>query len=92
MKTIYKFTLEIGETILHLPKNAKPVHVQEQFGELQIWVELDPFSTDKIDRCFRVFGTGQTIDEFEGLKIEYIGTALMTGGAFVAHVYEGIAQ
>ena len=91
MKTVHKYHLNIGETVIHLPLAAIPVHVGEQFGELQMWVELNPAEA-QVDRHFRVFGTGHPIDGCEHMLITYVGTAIMQGGSFVLHVYEGAAQ
>ena len=73
--------------MLYLPRSASPIHVQEQYGQLQMWVETE-LGAPEVDRHFRVFVTGQPIDSIEGLGITHVGTALMEGGAFVAHVYE----
>ena len=94
MRVVHKFHLEIGETILSIPANAEIVHVAEQIGELQMWVELNP-SAPKINRFFRVFCTGHPIDDIQDqlgftLRPKYVGTALMAGSAFVAHIYEAI--
>jgi len=91
LRTVHKFNLNIGETVIDLPMSAKPVHVEQQHGQLQLWVETT-LGEPTFERVYRVFGTGHPIDDFEGLKITYVGTALMEGGSFVAHVYEAIAE
>lgn len=89
MRTVHKFNLSIGETVIDLPLSAKPVHVCEQYGQLQLWVETIP-GEPTFERHYRVFGTGHPIDDFQGLEITHVGTALMEGGSFVAHVYQAI--
>ena len=89
MRTIHKFVLNIGETVLSLPADAKPLYVDNQHGELCLWVELDPHDFNRVDRHFIVFGTGHLIGDIVGMEITYIGTTLLDSGYFVAHVYEG---
>jgi len=89
MRTVHKFNLGLGETVIDLPLSAKLVHVGEQFGELKMWVETIP-GEPTFPRSFRVFGTGHPIDDLEGLQITHVGTAIMQGGAFLAHVYQAI--
>ena len=91
MRTVHKFELAIGTTTLHLPPDAVCLHVGNQFEKLCLWVELDPACPDIANepRDFRVFGTGHPIDDFVGMEITYVGTAILQGGAFVAHVYQG---
>ena len=87
MKVVQKFNLNIGETTIDLPLSAKIIHVGEQFGQLQLWVETTPGEPTS-PRYYRVFNTGQTIDNIMGLEICHVGTAIMDGGSYVAHVYQ----
>jgi len=89
MRVVHKFNLNIGETVIDLPTSAKTLHVEQQYGQLQLWVETTP-GEPTFERHYRVFGTGHPIDEVAGLEITYVGTALMEGGAFVAHVYQAV--
>ncbi len=91
MRTVHKFELTIGTTTLYLPPDARCLHVGNQYENLCLWVELDPHCAEANKRPFdfRVFGTGHQIDDFAGLDVAYIGTALLQGGSFVAHVYRG---
>ena len=89
MRMIHKFILNEGETVLSLPIDAKPVHVENQYGQICLWVELDPYDNNKIGRHFKTFSTGHIIDDFADMEISYVGTALMEGGSYVVHVYEG---
>lgn len=91
MRTVHKFNLNLGETTIDLPLSAKPVYVGEQYGQLQLWVET-MLGEPTFERHYRVFGTGHPIDDFEGLEISYVGTVIMDGGAFVAHVYQAVTN
>lgn len=92
MRTVHKYELTLGTTTLHLPTDAKCLHVGNQFENICLWVEIDSNCLDFENRDFRVFGTGHPIDEFVGMEITYVGTAILQGGNFVAHVYQGKAE
>ncbi len=89
MRTVHKFSLNLGETVIDLPLSAKPIYVGEQFGELQLWVETTP-GKPTFPRSFRIFSTGHPIDDLEDLQITHVGSAIMQGGTFLAHVYQAI--
>ena len=91
MRTVHKFSLDIGYTLVEMPENAKIIHVGEQYGQLQLWAEVDP-NEPQTHRHFRVYGTGHPIDDVMHLDVQHIGTAIMQGGDFVAHIYEATAQ
>ncbi len=83
MKTIHKYSLNIGDTYIHLPLSAKCLHVDFQNGNLQAWFEVET-SEGTEQRQLSVFNTGQSIWD----NLSYIGTAVTEDGSFVAHVYE----
>ncbi len=87
MRTIHKFVLVPGnETRIKLPRSAKVLAVQVQYGNPQVWVELDTaIQGDWETRSFFVFGTGHQIpDHFQG---QYVGTFQLDNGELVFHVY-----
>lgn len=91
MRVLHKYNLNIGQTDIHLPRSAKPLLVAEQYGQLQMWVEVN-VSEETILRHFRVFTTGETLESFLGMEVVHIGTAVMEGGNYIAHVYEGVVD
>lgn len=85
MRTVHKFTLEISAiTVLHMPANAKVVHVAVQNEHVCLWAYVD-LNLSAETRCFKVYGTGHSIDgDIKG----HIGTCLTSDGRFVWHVFE----
>ena len=89
MNTVYKFELNIGENILHVPFNAYPVHVGCQGENLFVWVH-GTFVSEEVDSygvwTLEVYATGQAIPgNFE--DVCHIGT-IQTPAGFVWHVFE----
>jgi hypothetical protein len=83
MKTIWKFKIE-GHTVLRLPKGAKILSVLEQFGDVNMWVLVNP-TGEQETRRFSVFTTGDDI-HFENL--EFVGTVKLHDGRYMVHVFE----
>ena len=85
MRTIWKYNISIEDTFsLELPQGAKILTVQEQQGEPQVWVLVNPDNKLEI-RNFRLVGTGHSIEEN---RLEYIGTFQVLNGNFVGHLFE----
>lgn len=84
MRTIYKYPLIVGFNGISLPLEAEVVHIAEQNGQLQMWVEqadCGPLS----QRQFNVYGTGHYIYNDNEMHL-----ATVIVGDFVWHVYENI--
>jgi hypothetical protein len=85
MRTIWKFMLEPTRlNRIEMPENAKILIAAEQYGEICIWAEVNTDSQKSV-RLFEVFGTGHEMDD---VHREYIGTAMLSVGSLVFHVYE----
>lgn len=84
MRIIYKYPLIIGFNGISLHLEAEIVHIGEQYGQLQMWVEQDP-SRPMTQRQFNVYGTGHPI---YNNNEQHLATVLV--GDFVWHVYENI--
>lgn len=82
MRTVFKYGLEIGETVLFLPTRYRALAVQMQNGLPAMWVELNPNEPKNMKVVFTVYGTGHWI---ESITEEYVGT--FQDGPFVGHVY-----
>lgn len=83
MKKIWKYELYVGPDAVHdMPAFSRILSVQMQDGKPVLWAEVNP-REDRVTRKFRVYGTGQEIDDFGG---HYVGT--FQDGPFVGHVYE----
>lgn len=93
MKIIYKYriTFEHNQTIL-IPSGGKILHVDEQEGEIYIWIEVD--TSNKVEeRKFTVFGTGnQMPEEKENIKYQHLGTVKINNGALIWHIYETLEK
>ena len=86
MKTVWKYTLTSDEVLeVSLPINAEVLSVQEQYGEPQMWVLVDPRENITEKRFFRLSGTGHPITE--SIK-SFIGTFQLYNGTFVGHLFE----
>jgi hypothetical protein len=82
-KSIWKFQLHT-EGAVEMPIGAKVISAREQGDHICLWAEVDP-KMGKVERWFSVYGTGWPLPDEPG---EFIGTALLSGGALVFHVYE----
>ena len=78
---IHKWTLAIG-TCQHIrhPRAARVLSVQEQAGELVMWLLVSP-SEPMVLREIYIYGTGHAVDTYG----EYNGT--VQHGALVWHVF-----
>jgi hypothetical protein len=84
---IWKYDLRVAdEQIIRMPKDAVPIYVGSQAGEICVWVMVDP-SEDQVDQVIRVYGTGTPFDG--GLEQAHVGTVQI--GPFVWHVFWAIA-
>lgn len=86
MKTVYKYEMQYGLTVVHLPKAAIPVFFGLQGGTPMLWVETQKGDEDKHPRIFYLFGTGYDIDD----DLSYIGTIQQQG--YVWHLYEQVVR
>lgn len=85
--SIWKYPLQvIGEQLVHMPKGAKVLTVQVQYGEPQIWVQVDERAITE-PRTFTTYGTGESSHEGKDPG-RYIGTYQLYNGAAVFHVFE----
>ena len=88
MPTIYKYPLNMDDVIkVQMPEGAKVLTVQMQGGSPYIWAGVDP-DAPKVERRFRMYGTGHPIDP--NLSLEYINTFQMHGGALIFHLFEDL--
>lgn len=85
MRTIYKYPIQFGWNGISLPLEAEIVHIGEQYGQLQMWVEQDP-NRPMTQRQFNVYGTGHPI---YNSNEHHLATVIT--GDFVWHIYENIA-
>ena len=84
MEVIYKYPLQImsGIQTVELPDKSKLLSAQMQGSSLCLWARVNP-KFAKINRHFRVIGTGQ---EFNSVGLEYVAT--IQDAPFVWHLFE----
>jgi hypothetical protein len=89
MSTIWKYELHVREHfILEMPKGAKVLAVQMQYGVPTLWARVNP-TAEKEPRHFSIYGTGHCMpDESENVQLQYVGTFQPEGGALVFHLFE----
>jgi len=86
MKEIWKYIIKADKSMYEVPENGIIRYVDEQFGEICIWVEVDP-DVIKEQRYFEVYGTGHPISNDTMIR-EYIGSVKLSGGSLIFHIYE----
>jgi hypothetical protein len=90
-KAIWKYPLNLTDRImLQMPEGAEVLAVQTQHGELCLWALVKP-DAPKVDRYFRLFGTGHEMPVDMGVdwtKEDYRGTFQALGGDLVFHLFE----
>jgi len=86
MKTIYKFPIFTDDVQkISVPKGAKILCVQNQFGTPCVWAVVDPNEKRKEDITVHTFGTGHPIENYS--PGGYIGTYQLQDGGLVFHVF-----
>lgn len=83
--TVWKYAVELtDEFSIWMPVGAKPLSVQLQDGEPQLWALVDANEERKEYRRFRLAGTGHLVTEEYPI---YVGTFQMDGGRLVWHLF-----
>lgn len=87
MNTIYKYELhhDCGLVILEMPEGSKVLTVQSQGSIACLWAMVDT-DKQKVERRFRIIGTGHGVDCVEELR--YISTYQLLEGRLIFHVFE----
>jgi len=86
-RQIWKYVIKTNKLIHKVPANGKVLHVDEQFGEICVWIEVDPDEI-KEERHFEVYGTGHLIKYDIGTDRNYLGSVKLENGALIFHIYE----
>lgn len=79
--------ISLGLITVRMPMEAKILTVQVQYDVPYLWALVDPAS-EMEERRFRMFMTGQPIEEVIAEDMTYVGTVQMQGGVFVVHLFE----
>jgi len=87
MMTIYKFYLKLeGEQVIKIQANHEILSVGEQFGDLYLWVLVNP-DEKLVDKKIFIYGTGHLMEK-DVTKNRYLGTVITEGGNLVWHIFE----
>lgn len=84
MKTIWKYPIRVGDSVITMPTGAKFLDVQMQNAEPQAWFLVDT-EQGLETRNFTIYGTGHQIDDRRQV---YLGTFQLRGGILVFHLFE----
>lgn len=88
MKAIWKYRIPlVSESKVSMQKDARIIHVNIQEESLTIWAIVETESIREF-RTFRVFGTGEELDEKYLPSLIYIGTVHIKG--YVFHIFEKV--
>lgn len=83
---IWKWDLAVADLqSLSLPKGAKLLTVQAQYGRPVLWALVDVMAPAEC-RVFAAYGTGNPMPD--GDPGAYVGTYQLRDGAMVFHVFE----
>lgn len=83
---IFKYLLSAWPNEYMLPQGAVFLTVQTQYGEPQMWFEVDP-NAPLEKRRFAALATGESIHMPQD-KRKYLGTFQLNQGTLVFHVFE----
>lgn len=90
-EVIYKYSIEPGQQIILLPRDAKVLSVQTQYEKPQMWVLLDP-DAPKVGRLFGTYSTGVPLDLDKDERLIPLGTFQLRGGTLVFHTFEIVKE
>lgn len=87
MRTIWKYSLQVGENTVTAPTGAALLHFDHQPGQgLMLWFAVDPAEADKTsDLRFNVVGTGWEWDEGDWTYLATVANL----GPLVWHLLQG---
>ncbi len=85
---LWKYTFQPFDSVdLTMPKDAQILSIQIQKEQFVLWALVDPKRKSEY-RFFRVFNTGDDVDEKELQWLEYITTIQTGNGNNVFHIFE----
>lgn len=85
MRTIWKFTLQVGKPPVIMPQGATLLHVGMQFGTLCLWALVDS-DAPLVTRRLVVKGTGWDCHDVEASH--HVGSVVDEVGGFVWHIFD----
>ncbi len=83
MKTVLKYEIGPGVTLLQLPLGADPLHAGEQNDKMFLWALVD-LEMAKRDYQIEVYPTGHDVEN--GEELHHVGTVQQASG-LVWHVF-----
>jgi hypothetical protein len=88
-RTIWKIALRATDfQEIEVPAGAEILCAREQFEQICVWFRCDPDAA-KEKRAIAIVGTGHPAPADDG---RYLGTASLSGGQLMFHVFERVGQ
>ena len=85
MKVVHKYPISFVDSEVKMPKGADVLHADTVNGLVFIWAMVNP-KHKLTSRYFKLFATGEAIEDYDKKHYHYIKTLLNNG--FVFHLYE----
>jgi hypothetical protein len=83
--TIWKSVLKLEDVQkIMVPDGSELLCAREQFEQICVWYRCDP-KAEKSPRSIAIVGTGNPAPGADG---RYLGTASLSGGSLMFHVFE----
>lgn len=83
--TIWKSVLKVADVQqIMVPAGSELLCAREQFEQICVWYRCDP-NSEKQPRTVTIVGTGNPMPGADG---RYLGTASLSGGELMFHVFE----
>ena len=84
MHSVFKYPVPFADHFnVETHEGARPLSVQIQRGEPQVWMLVDT-KAPKVRKRFRLAGTGHPIRD----AVLFVGTFQVDGGTLVFHLFE----
>lgn len=85
---VFKYPVPITDTFsIAIPQSGQILDVQVQQGTPVMWALVNP-DAPKMERQFRLLGTGHPIEAEERYQFEHIATFQLDEGTLVFHLFE----
>ena len=89
MKTIYKYSINTGLTVITLPKRSQIFSANyDANGVLSVWAAVDTKEEEMEKRLVYLTGTGYPLEELEYWNYRFIDTVIDKNNGLVWHVFE----
>ena len=89
MKTIYKYSINTGFTLITLPKRSQIFSANyDENGVLSIWAAVDTEEEEIEERFVYLTGTGWPLEDLKDWNYRFIDTVIDKNNGLIWHVFE----